>query len=173
MSKGVARAKATTHRVKTRYEWANPFFAGKADADEVGQALAPLQRSGELEPSRVVSLARDPDSVLHPLFEWDDTKAAAKHRRQQASNVIRAIRIVTGKGEAKERHRFAFRIKTSAGPRYVDPVDVPVAAAVALNIAALRALEHWAERYKELSQTYPEAYRDVRKAAKVLRDGKR
>lgn len=50
--------------------------------------------TGSLTPEAVVDDARDPESVLHPCFEWDDTKAAHQHRLNQARGLIR-IRMTT------------------------------------------------------------------------------
>jgi hypothetical protein len=38
----------------------------------------------ELTEENVVEAARSPDSYLHSLFEWDDAKAARKHRESWA-----------------------------------------------------------------------------------------
>jgi hypothetical protein len=40
---------------------------------------------GELTEQLIVDAARSPDSLLHSLFEWDDAKAAAKHRELWAN----------------------------------------------------------------------------------------
>ena len=39
----------------------------------------------------VVEAARETTSVLHPYFEWDDSKAAARYRLAQARQLIRTI----------------------------------------------------------------------------------
>jgi hypothetical protein len=38
------------------------------------------EHGDELTEEIVVEAARSPDSYLHSLFEWDDAKAARKHR---------------------------------------------------------------------------------------------
>lgn len=48
--------------------------------------------SGRLTPERVVDDARDSESPLHDLFEWDDSIAAHQHRLMQARTVIRSVR---------------------------------------------------------------------------------
>jgi hypothetical protein len=42
----------------------------------------------------VLADARDPESPLHDCFEWDDAKAAAAYRIDQARVLIRSIEIV-------------------------------------------------------------------------------
>ena len=47
-----------------------------------------------LTPAIVLAEAKDPDSPLHPLFEWSDHEAAEKWRLQQARQLIRSVRVV-------------------------------------------------------------------------------
>jgi hypothetical protein len=49
---------------------------------------------GHLRPEYVLRDASSPDSPLHPCFEWDDSKAAEKYRREQAASLIRSIRVL-------------------------------------------------------------------------------
>lgn len=46
---------------------------------------------GILRATDVVAFARDPETVLHSRFEWDDTKAAEQHRLWQARELIRVV----------------------------------------------------------------------------------
>lgn len=47
-----------------------------------------------LTPVLVLTEARDPDSPLHTLFEWNDSEAAERWRLQQARELIRSVRVV-------------------------------------------------------------------------------
>ena len=60
---------------------------------EALRAIA-ARNGGMIMPSQVVDEARDPASVLHGSFEWDDTVAAEKYRVIQAQKLIRAF-VVT------------------------------------------------------------------------------
>lgn len=65
------------------------------DAQAVGERLDALrEHNNGLTPDVVVSDARKPGSVLHPFFEWDDTKAAERYRLDQAGGLIRAVQVV-------------------------------------------------------------------------------
>lgn len=46
---------------------------------------------GTVTPAQVVDYARHPDTALHGVFEWDDTKAGEEYRKVQAAQFIRAI----------------------------------------------------------------------------------
>ena len=49
---------------------------------------------GTLTPELVVSTASDPTHPLHHRLEWDNTKAGANWRLEQASRLIRSARVV-------------------------------------------------------------------------------
>lgn len=70
-----------------------PGAAKMADPNMVGQHLELLREKckGELTPGDVVNDARNPNSPLHPFFEWDDCVAAEQYRLQQARGLIRAV----------------------------------------------------------------------------------
>ena len=67
----------------------------KLDTPEVRERLALLHErcGGDLQASAVVEDARDEASPLHPLFEWDDAKAAEQQRLDRAREVIRTVRV--------------------------------------------------------------------------------
>lgn len=51
------------------------------------------KQHGTITPDLVVSVAKDPHSVLHDFFEWDDQKAGAAFRLQQARQLITSVKI--------------------------------------------------------------------------------
>lgn len=63
--------------------------------DEVKQALTALETAnkGLLRPEDVVEAARPRDSVLHPLFTWNNAAAAEQHRLNEARALIRMVRV--------------------------------------------------------------------------------
>lgn len=70
-------------------------------------------RHGKLTPEMVVDEARDPSSPLHERFEWDDSAAGEKWRRQQAQELLVSVRVVyadPADGKPREiRHFHAIR----------------------------------------------------------------
>jgi len=48
---------------------------------------------GILQAEDVLEEARNPDSPLHPMFEWDDQVAAHQYRLEQARALIREVRV--------------------------------------------------------------------------------
>lgn len=62
-----------------------PVEVAAAELDRI------FDQYGEISPETVVDESRSEDAVLHPLFEWDDAKAAEKYRITQARFIIRNI----------------------------------------------------------------------------------
>lgn len=56
-------------------------------------------RHGRITPRALVDEAEPDDAPLHPCFEWDDEVAGDKYRLLQARKLVRAVRVVTDKGE--------------------------------------------------------------------------
>ena len=62
------------------------------DMTEIKQELERLRRpDGLLMPVDVVNRARDPESVLHECFNWDDSDAAEQYRLWQARQLLRVV----------------------------------------------------------------------------------
>lgn len=50
---------------------------------------------GELKPADVVEESKPKVALLHPCFEWNDTKAATEYRLHQARNIINIVQVTT------------------------------------------------------------------------------
>jgi hypothetical protein len=62
--------------------------------EAVKQRIAWLETErGHVTPTAIVEDAASPMSPLHPLFEWDDTTAAAHYRLYQARTVLQRLTI--------------------------------------------------------------------------------
>ncbi len=59
----------------------------------LGHLQAIRDECGELTPALVVETARDPEHPLHSRFEWDDSVAAEKWRLEQASQLLRVVKL--------------------------------------------------------------------------------
>lgn len=69
--------------------WKTDIYKDKADAQKVADEIKSIGES--VRPEEIVDFARNPDTELHKLFEWDDTKAAELYRRQQARTIFCSI----------------------------------------------------------------------------------
>ena len=60
----------------------------------LGERFVTLAERDRLTPEEVVNDARPDDSPIHPYFEWDDSVAAEKWRREQAGFYLRTIEVI-------------------------------------------------------------------------------
>jgi hypothetical protein len=51
------------------------------------------QEHNGITPSLLVEEAKNPDSILHHLFEWDDEKAGHAYRLDQARQIITSVKV--------------------------------------------------------------------------------
>jgi hypothetical protein len=132
------------------------------DAQKVGERLAALEASGRLTAKAVVQEARSDDSPLHPLFEWDDAKAADKYRIAHAGHVIRCVTVVLDQQQSEEPKTIRAFVPITQGDesrQYVDTV---------------RALSDTEMRRQVLAQAHAELgavarkYRELKELADVV-----
>jgi hypothetical protein len=78
------------------FRWAPGSRYPEDEAPLVGKFLWGLRESLAAEgltPEQVLDAARDPESVLHGYFTWDDKRAAEEHRHTQAGELLRALHV--------------------------------------------------------------------------------
>lgn len=61
---------------------------------------------GALTPQLVVDTARDPGHPLHARFEWDDQVAGEKWRLEQASQLLRVVKLPPAPGRPEDLRAF-------------------------------------------------------------------
>lgn len=86
--------------MKKRIYWGGMNFKG--DAESVYYEIQTLGDS--YTPDDIVEKAKDPSTELHKCFDWDDTIAAEKWRRQTARFICCSLKVVvtTTKGKPQE-----------------------------------------------------------------------
>jgi len=90
--------------MESNYNWKMKGLAKGVDPSIAAEELQRLQNVyGIITPEIIVNESKDPKSVLHPIFEWDNKKAAFNYRIQQARILLNNIRmIIVTDGESKE-----------------------------------------------------------------------
>lgn len=118
------------------------------------------KHGGVLKAKDVVKYAKNPKTKLHKCFEWDDSKAAAKWRLEQAQHIIRCHVIVMPTDDKPVKVR-AFQSLPSkrGGQEYQQTADVlsqPSWRQELLETALsdLRSLRKKYEVLKELSSVW-------------------
>lgn len=128
--------------------------------DAIRAELERLQRrnKGMLTPDVVVDAARDPESILHETFDWDDTEAAHKWRLEQARQLIRVVvkfTVAPDTGKVYQVRAFtslpADRSK-GGGYRYIDTVLAEPNLRVQLLRAAKDDMERFCQKYATLTE---------------------
>lgn len=77
-----------------------------------------------LTPDLVIKAARKKDSALHGEFEWDNKKAADRHRHSQALYLIRIIQIEVRTSKKAEPVRYRAYISPSLETRDTNYIDI-------------------------------------------------
>ena len=78
---------------RSTYSWTKAPVKG-TDAQEVGQWIADLPiRTTDA----ILKAAGKSASPLHPLLEWDESRAAYKHRCYQVNQILARLTVGTGK----------------------------------------------------------------------------
>lgn len=127
------------------------------DPNKTGAELEKIRSNnqGLLQAGDVVNAARSKRSPLHDYFEWDDSLAAEEHRKEQARQLIRSVKVVyqTDRNDIKQVPLYINLEATEDNKRaYYNVVDV-------MSHSSLRAqakkkawgdIIAWKERYKEL-----------------------
>jgi hypothetical protein len=79
------------------------------DARIIGRRLEQLHKKHDgLTAKSVLEDARRARSPLHKYFEWDDTVAAEKWRLNQASDLVRSVRVIIEETGEEPREMRAF-----------------------------------------------------------------
>ena len=141
-----------------RYEWKEGTRI-KLDPQMVGEHLTKL---GRITAESVLDDAKNPDSPLHPFFEWDDSTAAEEYRRVQARLLIRSVVVKIER--PKEAEPLKVRAFSHVGRGEASQY---VSTAHALSDDAIRA-QILSDAINEL-QAFRRKYSDLQELAGVVR----
>ena len=127
-----------------------------SDRDEVLAELEAIRAAhdGLLRAEDVVDFARDPDTVLHKRFTWDDNEAAERFRLMQARQVIR-VHVKIYPREKQRVRAYVSMIedrKKGGGYRATDEVMHITALREQLLSQAHREMKAFVKRYEHLEE---------------------
>lgn len=117
------------------------------------------ENGGLLKPADVVEFARDENTALHCLFDWDDTEAARQWRLDQARQVIRLAVTVIKQDQPPIRALVSLTTDRKTGGGYRSLYDVLDSASLmeqleADALAELRAVRRKYERINALAPVW-------------------
>lgn len=94
------------NQFQSTYGWKDNYVNRGVSAQDVGNRLEELcEEFGGVTPKILLDDSRPTTAVCHPLYEWDDAKAAEKYRERQSGDIIRnlvVIEVVSGEGTKTE-----------------------------------------------------------------------
>lgn len=131
---------------------------------KVQKELEKLTRDGVIQPHDVVKAASNPKSVLHDMFTWDDSKAAAEYRLYQARQILRTYVVTEQPGTKSTVRAFVSlkqdRQKHGGGYRHIADVlsdDELYQQLLADSLDELRTFQQRYARLKELRPVFDAA----------------
>ena len=131
----------------TQVKWG--FMQFKADPEKVWREIQ--QIGDQYTPQDVLEYARDPQTELHKCFDWDNTTAAEKWRKQQARWVCNSLVVEI------EQTKHSFKEYRIIQHDREDMVYRPVTYTIKdedqykrLVRRAMQELKAWKDRYKEI-----------------------
>lgn len=128
--------------------------------------LAMLKKRGLVKPVNVVEFARqNPESALHAMFEWDDSKAAHEYRLIQARHIlvmfVTEVRTVDAEGKtifvetSKYTSLSSDRQGAGGGYREIGDVLADPALRERMLADARRDVAYFVQKYEVLSELAP------------------
>jgi hypothetical protein len=104
---------------------------GGVKADDIGAALTQIyEKQGTLTTKGLVDESRPEHAVLHPAFEWDDSKAGELYRETQARHIIKCVEVVKTDVVGEETRTPAFVHIQSQTPGERDGTYEPISVVV-------------------------------------------
>lgn len=128
----------------------------RAELEQIRQS-----HGGLLRPEDVVKFARNKRSALHGEFEWDDAKASAEYRLEQARRVIRVSVTVLPSPHADQEPVRAYvsiasdRVQPGGGYRALAEVMSDDQMRAELVNEALGEVKRWRRKYERLRELVP------------------
>ena len=124
----------------------------KADASKVLDELSEL--GDEYALSDVVEKAKDKNSEMHSIFEWDDSVAGEEYRKIQAGKMVRNLVIVRN-DETEEKTNVRYFVSTGKRDSTYTPTRLVIRNQDAYEELLERAyaeLRAFKEKYSTLSE---------------------
>lgn len=129
---------------------------------------AVYDENGRLTPALVVDAARPKSHPLHSRFDWDNRTAGEAWRREQASQLIRSVRVVYRKPDSDQKLEIrAFHAVSGPEGHSYEPnekvVNDPVLRAIVLRDME-REWRQLHQRYSDFEEFYALVLSDLRAA---------
>ena len=141
----------------------NNMTATKTTAAEAIRELA--KKHGNVTAEIVLRAASKKNSPLHSHFQWDDTRAARLYRLEQASELIRRIKVEYSISENRSVRVRAFH-NVSNSPDVINSKGVFVSLDTALSVQSYR--DQLLDNCKRDMSAFRQKYAALTEAAGVI-----
>jgi len=131
------------------------------DANVYGQHILSLMKKKKasiVKPEELVKDAKQKNTPYHGYFQWDNTKAGAEYRKEQARDLLRNIvevEIVSDKKQDRQVEVRSFHVVSENNERGYSPLEHVLSSKDLTNQVLERALKEaksWSARYKMYSE---------------------
>ena len=131
------------------------------DANVYGQHILSLMKKKKasiVKPEELVKDAKQKNTPYHGYFQWDNTKAGAEYRKEQARDLLRNIvevEIVSDKKQDRQVEVRSFHVVSENNERGYSPLEHVLSSKDLTNQVLERALKEaksWSARYKIYSE---------------------
>ena len=142
---------------KMIYEWKMRKYP--IPAQSAGEEVERIAAVRALTPEAIVEESKKKDSLLHPVFEWDNHRAGHEWRKQQARIMLGNL-VTVSIGESKLTEPTRAFVNVYKGEERYTSVDIVVNDAELLDLMLSQALEElnsFRKKYrtlKELEQVF-------------------
>lgn len=133
--------------------WQKGYRNNRVEAKDANDEIERLiRKNGVASPEDIVKAAKPLRSILHNIFEWDDSIAAKGYRREQARSMVTSIRIeMLEDGELSHIPVYLSVVKddrrgylsSSVAMRDIDTAEMVLE-------EAIRGLEAWQRRFDSI-----------------------
>lgn len=141
------------------------------DGDKLDRIIRVIDHVGGLSAKveDIIRLASDPKNPLHPLFEWDDRKAAVKFRVVQAERLLKTIRLyLEGADDSDPATALPPRLPARVKIGGAQPVVTSINTDEVMVKNALSQLNDWYLRHRNLKEKSPAITRAIQAIEDIL-----
>jgi hypothetical protein len=114
------------------------------------------EKHGKLTPELLVADAKPASHPLHDRFEWNDKIAGAEHRKTQAAELIRSVRVVFSAADpsSEDRSVRAFVAVRKANSESAASTYVPIETLADDDVARQAVLAEAAREWRTFKRKY-------------------
>lgn len=145
-----------------RYKFRDNSPYKNENAQEVGEFLEKSFKNEMPSRKEVLELAKNPKSVIHKYFDWDDKTAAQKYRLNQAGSLIAALYIEMADGNEMRAYEKVF-IQELDESHYCSIGKVSESEDLISQVidSAKRELVYWKTKYETYGDHFPMTFKAI------------